>query len=65
LMGATTLRAFIPDFKGKASDEAGKIVYSPTLDANLVLGFNPGEIYHDPDKQTKLNEVFAIVKTLM
>jgi len=65
LMGATTVRAFLPDFKGKASDEAGKIVYSPTLDANLVLGFGPGEIYYDPDKQTKLNEVFAIVKTLM
>lgn len=65
LLGATTVRSFIPDFKGKASEEAGKIVYDRNLDANLVLGFSPGEIWHDPDKQIKLNEVFASVKSLM
>lgn len=58
-LGSTALRWFLPDFKGKASEAAGKIVYLKEFDANLVVGFSPGEIWHDPDKQETLNEVFA------
>jgi DNA polymerase-3 subunit alpha len=61
LLGSMTVRNFFPDFKGKASDSAGKIIYSKRYDANFVIGFNPGEIYHDPDKQLALNDVFAVV----
>lgn len=61
LLGSTTVRQFIPDFKGKASDQAGQVIYSKKYDANLVIGFSPGEIYHDPDKQQNMNEVFASV----
>ena len=65
LMGSTTVRAFLPDFKGKASDDAGAVVYDAGLDANLVVGFAPGEIWHDTTKQTALNKVFDVVKGLV
>jgi DNA polymerase-3 subunit alpha len=65
LMGSAIVRHFMPDLKGKASDAAGKIVYNKELDANMIIGFNPGEIFYDPDKQIPLNEVFAQVATLI
>lgn len=65
LLGSQTVRTFIPDLKGKASDSAGKVVYSKKYDANLVIGFSPGEIYHDPDKQQNMNEVFVAVAELL
>ena len=65
MLGSITVRHFIPDLKGKASESAGKVVYSKALDANLVIGFNPGEIFHDPDKQVLLNDVFRSVAELL
>ena len=64
LLGTATVRHFIPDLKGKASESAGKIVYNKALDANMIIGFNPGEVYHDPDKQLALNEVFIAAASL-
>lgn len=65
LLGSTVVRFFFPDWKGKASDMAGKVIYSKELDANLVIGFSPGEIYFDPDKQTAMNDVFSSVAELL
>jgi DNA polymerase-3 subunit alpha len=65
LLGSQTVRHFIPDFKGKASDSPGKIIYNAVLDTNMVVGFNPGEIFHDPDKQVAMNEVFSSVAQLL
>lgn len=65
LLGSQTVRHFIPDFKGKASDVAGKVIYSKEYDANFVIGFNPGEIFHDPDKQQNMNDVFASVADML
>lgn len=65
LMGSTTTRNFISDFKGKASDQAGKVIYNPHLNANLVVAFSPGEIYHDPEKQNNMNTVFTTVAELL
>jgi DNA polymerase-3 subunit alpha len=65
LLGSSVLRKFLPDFKGKASDEAGKVVYSKELDANLVVGFNPGELYYAPEKMEQLEAVFASVVDLI
>lgn len=64
LLGSTTVRQFIPGFAGKASEVAGEVVYNKDLDCNLVIGFAPGEIYHEPSKQAKLNEVFAVAAQL-
>ncbi|MGV1754793.1 DNA polymerase III subunit alpha [Agrobacterium sp. CG674] len=65
LLGSMSVRHFLPDLKGKASDSAGKVVYSKKYDANLIIGFSPGEIYHDPDKQVNMNEVFGSVADLL
>jgi DNA polymerase-3 subunit alpha len=65
LLGSTTVRHFFPDFKGKASDQAGKVIYSKRYDANFVIGFNPGEIYHSPEKQADMDEVFATVASFI
>jgi len=65
LLGSQVVRHFIPDFKGKASDQAGHVVYNAKYDCNLVIGFSPGEIYHDSDKQTNMNDVFLKVAELL
>jgi DNA polymerase-3 subunit alpha len=65
LLGSQTVRHFIPDFKGKASEAAGKIVYSKEYDANLVIGFSPGEIYFDASKQKLMEDVFHSVMDLL
>ena len=64
LLGSQTVRHFFPDFKGKASEAAGKVVYLAKYDANVVIGFNPSEIFFDPDKQALLNEVFSMVASI-
>ncbi|MFA9261822.1 MAG: DNA polymerase III subunit alpha [Undibacterium sp.] len=65
LMGSQAVRHFMPDFKGKASDAAGKVVYSKEHDANFVIGFNPGEIYFAPEKQAQMVDVFKSVEGLL
>lgn len=65
LCGSQAVRTFLPDFKGKASDAAGTIVYSKEFDANLVIGFNVGEIFYAPEKQDDLNRVFAVAADLV
>lgn len=65
LMGSMVVRHFLPTFKGKASEAAGKVVYFSDLDANVIIGFNPGEIYHDPSKQTMLNDVFITAANMV
>jgi DNA polymerase-3 subunit alpha len=41
------------------------VIYSKRYDANFVIGFNPGEIYHDPDKQVLMDEVFATIASFI
>lgn len=65
LLGSGVVRHFIPDFKGKASDEAGKVVYSKQYDANLVIAFSPGEIYFEADKQNNMIQAFHSVMDLL
>ena len=65
LLGSGVVRHFIPDLKGKASDVAGKVIYSKELDANIVIGFNPGEIYFSPEKQQQMVDVFHSVVDLL
>jgi DNA polymerase-3 subunit alpha len=64
-LGAAITRWFLPDLKGKVSDHAGEIIYSKDFDANIVVGFNPGEIYFSPEKQEALTSVFAAANGLV
>jgi DNA polymerase III subunit alpha len=63
-LGTQSSRTFIPTLKGKVSDMAGKVVYFSDIDANVVVGFSPGEIWHDASKMSLLEDVFAVVKLL-
>jgi DNA polymerase-3 subunit alpha len=65
LMGTQSVRHFFPDFKGKASEAGGKVIYDKATNTNFIIGFNPGEIYHDPDKQQLLNDIMNTVSTII
>jgi len=65
LLGSTVARQFIPDLKGKVSDQAGTVVYSAKYDCNFVVAFSPGEIFHDEEKQNNMNDVFMRVAELL
>lgn len=64
-LGAAIARKFFPDMKGSIMDHAGKVIYVRELDANVVIGFNPLMMYHDPGKQSVLNEVIARAAELL
>lgn len=64
LLGSGVVRHFLPDFKGKASEVAGEVVYRKDLDANLVIGFNPGECYFDGSKTEGLVAAFEMAGTI-
>lgn len=64
LLGSQAVRHFLPALKGKASDAAGDVTYFKDLDANIVIGFSAGEIYHDPTKQDLMDKIWAVVKEL-
>lgn len=55
----------LPNVKGKASDQAQKVVYNDKYDCNLVIAFSPREIFHDSEKQDNMNEAFIRVAELL
>lgn len=61
LLGSNAVRHFVVGFKGKASESAGKIIHFGDLNANVVIGFSPGEIHFSPDKQVEMNAIFQAV----
>lgn len=65
LLGSNVTRHFIPNVKGKASDQAGKVVYNDKYDCNLVIAFSPREILHNSEKQDNMNEAFIHVAELL
>ena len=64
LLGATAIRTFFPEIKGLA-DHVGRKVYSAELDATVIIGFNPAQIYHDADKAEPLRSLFEEAKSLV
>lgn len=65
LLGSNVTRHFIPNVKGKASDQAQKVVYNDKYDCNLVIAFSPREILHNSEKQDNMNEAFIRVAELL
>ena len=59
LLGSVAARHFLPDLKGGIFEHAGKVVYDKARDCNFLVGFAPGSIFFDPEKQEPLNAVFA------
>jgi DNA polymerase III subunit alpha len=64
-LGSASARAFLPDLKGSIMDHAGRTVFSPKLDAMIVIGFNPQMCHFDADKLPLLQEVFRKVTEII
>lgn len=64
LLGGLAIRTFFPDVKGLA-EHVGRKTYSAELDATVIIGFNPTQLYHDPSKAEQLKKVFEEAKNLI
>lgn len=64
-MGAAAIKFFAPSVKGNPSDLIGKTIFDPKLDATIVFGFNPAQIFFDPSKVTLLQTVAAKVADIV
>jgi len=64
-LGAASIKRFLPGHKGGTTELIGKAIYDAKLDATIVCGLNPQQIYHDPAKQLVLNDVFAKVAEIL
>jgi DNA polymerase-3 subunit alpha len=64
-LGSNAARFFAPGVKGGSMELAGKVIFDPKLDASIVFGINPGQIFHDPGKYSVLQTVAAKVADLI
>jgi DNA polymerase-3 subunit alpha len=64
LLGPQAIKTFYPDLKGLA-DHVGRKTYSAELDATVIVGFKPTQIYHDASKRDALTKVFSEVRALV
>ncbi|MEZ2310851.1 DNA polymerase III subunit alpha [Paraburkholderia sp. RCC_158] len=64
-LGSNAARFFAPGVKGGTTELAGKVIFDPKLDASIVFGINPGQIFHDPGKYSILQNVAAKVADLI
>jgi DNA polymerase III subunit alpha len=64
-LGSNAARFFAPGVKGGSMELAGKVIFDPKLDASIVFGINPGQIFHDPGKYSILQTVAAKVADLI
>lgn len=64
-LGGSSIRHFVKGAKGGAMELAGKVVYVPELDANIVCGINPGMVSFDSSKQKVLDNIFGLVADLL
>jgi DNA polymerase-3 subunit alpha len=64
LLGPTAIKSFFPDIKG-LSDHIGRMTYSADLDATVIIGFKPTQLYHDAEKKGPLKKVFEEAKKLV
>jgi len=64
-LGTNAARYFAPGLKGGSAELAGKVIFDPKLDASIVFGINPAQIFHDPGKYSVLQTVAAKVADLI
>lgn len=64
-LGAAAQRFFAPSLKGGGAELAGKVIYRPDLDASIVFGINPQQLYFDPSKVKLLENCFKQVQDII
>lgn len=63
-LGSAAVKNFVPGAKNVA-ELAGKVIYDPKLDANIVCGINPVQLVFDPTKEEILETVFEKVAEIL
>lgn len=63
-LGSFVARELCPDEKGGIMELNGKVIFDKARDASVVLTISPGQIWHDPDKQSMMNEAVSRAATL-
>jgi DNA polymerase-3 subunit alpha len=64
-LGNQVAKMFDGSLKGGATDNAGKVIYRSDLDCNVVIGFNPSQLFFNPDYEPILVELFETVSDLL
>jgi DNA polymerase-3 subunit alpha len=64
-LGNQVAKMFDPSLKGGATDNAGKVIYREDLDCNIVVGFNPSQLFFNPDYEPILVELFETVAGML
>lgn len=64
-LGSQVNRMFIPSLKGGVMDNAKQVIYNKELDANIVIGFNPSQIFFNEHYGDILDEIFEIVASMV
>lgn len=64
-LGNQVARMFDPTLKGGALDNAGKVIYRDDLDCNIVIGFNPSQLFFNPEYEVILTELFETVESML
>lgn len=64
-LGNQVAKMFDASLKGGATDNAGKVIYRSDLDANILVGFNPSQIFFNPDYEPILVELFETVVDML
>jgi DNA polymerase-3 subunit alpha len=64
-LGNQVAKMFDGSLKGGATDNAGKVIYRSDLDCNVVVGFNPSQLFFNPDYEPILVELFETVSDML
>lgn len=64
LLGPNAIKSFFPDIKG-AAEHIGRKTYSADLDATVIIGFSPSQIYFDEEKKEPLKKLFEEAQKLL
>lgn len=58
-LGSASVKRFLPGLKGGVTEHVGKAFFDAKLNATIVVGLNPVQIYFDEKKMPVLEAVFA------
>jgi DNA polymerase-3 subunit alpha len=64
-LGNAASRYFVPELKGDMMEHCGRGFYNEKLDAMIIIGFNPQQIYHSDEKLDLLAELFDTCKSVI
>lgn len=64
LLGNAVVKQFFPDIK-RPNESVGHTAYRASLDATVIVGFKPTQIYFDASKEDTLTQIFEKAASLI